>query len=636
MLLSMFLVGLATAPASAAPKPNGPGDRALLAPTQLRSVDHELSTDFKVQYGLHYIAGEAVWLRGYNGALMGPVLRVRPGDSLIVDMENALPGNACNEPSAGGHGGHSGACGKDTNEPHGFNTTNLHTHGLWVSPTGNSDNVLLSLYPGDTFHNEINIPSDHPPGTHWYHAHHHGSVALQVSAGLAGMLIIEGGLDEVPEIAAAREELLVFQQVAYSQADCMGEDGKDVRSPAAIEAKAGCIESYTNFGPSTWPNVKDAEGNVDKGQLRFTTINGQVQPTVFAYPGEVVRFRSVHAGVRESVHVAITPMPPKAKLLPKTLAAMDAGIIGPEGTAGQRTSAYLDTIPLLPIHEVSNDGIAFGRVDEKRSIELQPGYRSDFLVKFDKPGDYVILDAAADDLDQLRPDGGAEVTKVLGYVRVAGSRVDMKLPTTAQVAHLAPYPHVEDAELTGCQDNVFNIETARPDGQTWFTVNDKPYCPNATPRQVPLHQAEEWRLVSKLVNHPFHIHVNPFEVLPDENNQLEHPVWKDTWLVHGPVSGYAESEQELYDLVTRVRTRYRRYIGAYVLHCHILDHEDQGMMQEVEVLNHTPAGSSVSCAEPIDLGLFPGSGADRPQGEDPCAEAAPMSPATPMAPGMGH
>ena len=212
----------------------------------------------------------------------------------------------------------------------------------------------------------------------------------------------------------------------------------------------------------------------------------------------------------------------------------------------------------------------------------------------------------------------------------------MKLPTTEQVAHLAPYPHVEDSELTGCQDNVFNIETARPDGQTWFTVNDKPYCPTATPRQVPLHQAEEWRLVSKLVNHPFHIHVNPFEVQPDENNQLEHPVWKDTWLVHGPVSGYATSEQELYDLVTRVRTRYRRYIGAYVLHCHILDHEDQGMMQEVEVLNHTPAGSSVSCAQPIDLGLFPGSGADRPPNEDPCAEAAPMSPAMPMAPGMGH
>ena len=114
-------------------------------------------------------------------------------------------------------------------------------------------------------------------------------------------------------------------------------------------------------------------------------------------------------------------------------------------------------------------------------------------------------------------------------------------------------------------------------------------------------------MVSKFVNHPFHIHVNPFEVLADPTEPGARHVWRDTLLVRGPDGArYAETKQELYDRVIRVRTRYRRYIGTYVLHCHILDHEDQGMMQEVEVAVHPPEGSSVSCDQPIDLGDFPG------------------------------
>ena len=63
-----------------------------------------------------------------------------------------------------------------------LNHTNLHTHGLHVSPAGNSDNVLLDIAPGETFEYEIKIPPDHVPGTYWYHAHMHGSTATQVLA----------------------------------------------------------------------------------------------------------------------------------------------------------------------------------------------------------------------------------------------------------------------------------------------------------------------------------------------------------------------------------------------------------------------------------------------------------------------
>ena len=377
---------------------------------------------------------------------------------------------------------------------------------------------------------------------------------------------------------------------------------------------AGCIETFTNFGPGIWPQVKEApppDGEMpepNERPLRHTTINGQVQPTLFARPGEVVRLRAVHAGVRETIHLSIWPY----ENVEKTRALMerlDARVLGAPGPP-PKPRDYLreeGVGKIVPLYELAADGIAFGRVDEVWSVELQPGYRSDVLARFDRPGDYVILDAAAGSSTQLRPRDGPESTKILAYVRVSGEPVEMELPTNEDVAGLAPYPHIEDDELTGCQDNVFNIANVADASRIAFTVNDEPYDPAARPRTVPLGQAEEWRLVSKFVNHPFHIHVNPFEVQADPDDPESKSVWRDTLLVRGPGGAkYAKTQQELYDRVIRVRTRYRRYIGTYVLHCHILDHEDQGMMQEVEVAPHPPAGSSVSCDQPIDLGDFPG------------------------------
>jgi FtsP/CotA-like multicopper oxidase with cupredoxin domain len=612
--LGLLTLSAASA-AVAAAGDRAPGDVALLRPPEIRSVNGELTTQFAIRYGAHRIAGDPVWLRGYNDALAGPVLRLRPGDTLRVDMLNQLPRTPCNRPRRGGHGHHASGpapdCPKPLNEPHGFNTTNLHTHGLWVSPVGNSDNVLLSLYPGDEFQNEIKIPRDHPPGTHWYHAHHHGSVALQVSSGLVGMLVIEGGLDDVPAVARAREEILVFQQVSYSSRDCVGEDGEDVRPAAQRALDAGCIETYTNFGPGIWPHVKETaspESGPDRDELRHTTVNGQVQPTMFARPGEVLRLRAVHAGVRETLTLSIWPHE-SAESTAALMARLDDRVLGAPGRP-PRPRDYLEEEGrgrIVPLYEMAADGIAFGRVDEVSSVVLQPGYRSDILVRFDEAGDYVVLDAAAGPGTQLRPDDGPETTKILGYVRVSGDPVEGELPTQEDVAGLAPYPHVEDAEIAGCQDNVFNIENVSDPSRTRFTVNDAPYDPESRPRTVPLGQAEEWRLVSKFVNHPFHIHVNPFEVVENPNDPRPQPVWRDTLLVMGPGGArYATTRQELYDKVIRVRTRYRRYIGRYVLHCHILDHEDQGMMQEVEVAPHPPKGSSVVCDQPIDLGAFPG------------------------------
>jgi FtsP/CotA-like multicopper oxidase with cupredoxin domain len=104
-----------------------------------------------------------------NAPYVAPTIAVDPGDTVRITLHNKLPA----DPSCT-------AMTEDPDTPHWFNGTNLHSHGLWVRPTGRGDNVLLSINPGVSFQYEYNIPPDHPAGTFWYHSHRHGSTALQV------------------------------------------------------------------------------------------------------------------------------------------------------------------------------------------------------------------------------------------------------------------------------------------------------------------------------------------------------------------------------------------------------------------------------------------------------------------------
>jgi hypothetical protein len=135
-----------------------------------------------------YNGEDPVSLRSYGGCKSGPVIDVLPGNTLRIDLKNQLsasdPSCLTNPPS-----------GLDLNQAPAIgcsNTINLHTHGMHVSPSGNSDNVLLDIAPQTEFPYEINIPSNHPAGTFWYHAHRHGSTAVQVASGASGVLLVHG------------------------------------------------------------------------------------------------------------------------------------------------------------------------------------------------------------------------------------------------------------------------------------------------------------------------------------------------------------------------------------------------------------------------------------------------------------
>lgn len=546
------LIATAGAPQASAAKPGcdyAPidlekyGGKPFAAPAEVvASRDGVLEMDLRVGYGHYTIAGCAVRLRTYNGALTGPTLRVKPGDVLRIRLINDLPPN---KP----HMGH------NPNIPHGFNTTNLHTHGLWVSPLGNGDNVTLKIEPGTSFINEIAIPEDHAPGTFWYHAHVHGSTALQVSSGMAGMIVIEGGLDDAPSIAPAAEKLMVFQQIGYDE--------------------NGEIENYDGFGPGKW------------GQShRMTTINGQIVPEITLTGGEVQRWRMVHAGVRETISPTLRRFRDGDDADPQSnpLGAM-LSALSPEA---------LNALPrAVPLHEIAADGLAFGRVDTWDVVQLQPGYRSDVMVKLPvnrslRPEIYLLTDEALFSDAALLQE--AEQERLLAVVKVLPGDADMALPTSREVAPYLAHPWIEDDEIdpAGAQSVVFNLDNRVCDetGQCEPTTCDPASDPNCAfrfmisdrtysdfySRSLKLGTAAEWTLSSKLANHPYHIHVNPFEVTQIAPDGREVKIWKDTLFIR-------EGEPPV-----TVRTRYERFIGTFVIHCHILDHEDQGMMELVTIL----------------------------------------------------
>jgi FtsP/CotA-like multicopper oxidase with cupredoxin domain len=141
-----------------------------------------LDTRLRAALGRVLINGRRVAALSYEGSFPGPTLVICAGDKLTVHLQN------------------------DLTEP-----TNLHTHGFHVSPEANHDNVFVRIDPGQSFTYEYDIPHDMPAGSYWYHPHLHTFVEPQIFAGLAGAIVQEGGLDDVPALRHVPQRWIVIQ-----------------------------------------------------------------------------------------------------------------------------------------------------------------------------------------------------------------------------------------------------------------------------------------------------------------------------------------------------------------------------------------------------------------------------------------
>jgi FtsP/CotA-like multicopper oxidase with cupredoxin domain/peroxiredoxin len=489
----------------------------------------------------------------YNGKRAGPTIRVRRGSKFQIHLVNALnKGDKDVMPP--------GDAAAKYERPHGFCTTNLHTHGLHVSPSGNSDNILdVSIDPGADYLFDYEIDPKHPSGTFWYHPHKHGAVAYQVSNGVAGALIVEGtpgdainDLDDIPEIAATREnEKILLLQLYNYRVDDSG--------PAPV----GRIDAMTIYNEPADPDVGNCKalpiGGSATGQV--TAINGLINPTIEIAPGEVQRWRIIDAGW---------------------------DVIRPLVFVDDRDNPTGD----LRFREIAIDGLATGTMRQQSPLTLAPGQRSDVLIKAPMVprGETRIYH-----LKQLATSSArathnrATDASYLAKIVVRGEPRPMTLPEVKDLARCRPFDPVGDDELVPptIPDGLLRFAAKDPSDPSkpetgFYTINDRTFhAQEMQPPILTLGTAQEWTIRAEVSNHPFHLHVNPFQVVSytckncpgdalDHSVQLD--VWRDTLYI---------LEGETY----KIRTRFRDYDGDAVLHCHILDHEDQGMMMRIRFVD---------------------------------------------------
>ena len=483
-----------------------------------------------------------------------------------------------------------------------FNITNLHSHGLWISPSGNSDNVLLAIEPSVNFEYEYNVPVDHPAGTFWYHPHIHGTTAMQVGSGMTGAMVVYGTrpptetengdldtlLKKFEPVGGSVAEVLMFQQVPYA---CKVTG--TTFDWNCTEGETGVVENFKQVGP----------GSAWKNSGRYTMINGQVQPTFHMVSKNLYRWRLIDAGFQSSITFGIKKVNDQAQL--------DKFLTSPEGAVDMDT--VCNGIDVTQF-EVASDGLTHKKTISKIQNYLQPGYRSDILFSLPEEGYYCVYDNKG--TDSLN--SAAKKTRMLGVINASRNRdparkegssaaeqtafLKAQLKAAAQYANpkvqadvlkdldngleltrFVPHQPITQAEITesGQKDIGIRYSFGPKPEENKFWINDKAYEPEVVDQKLLLGAAQAWKLSSDSGSHPHHIHVNPFEIIsitnksdgtPSTDPQYKDMVgtWHDTILV-------------TQDVNVEIRTRYERYIGKYVLHCHILGHEDQGMMQNVEV-----------------------------------------------------
>ncbi|HEV8307236.1 MAG TPA: multicopper oxidase family protein [Methylomirabilota bacterium] len=529
----------------------------------------------------------------FNGRIPGPTFRVKPGDALDLLLLNDLPRNPARQ-----RGG---------NFPHDPYTTNLHTHGWTVSPAGISDNVLRLMEPRSRSPIRVQLPGDHQSGTFWYHPHKHGSVSFQLFGGMAGFLIVEGGpgtLDDLPEVKAARDVLMAFQEIRTDQ------NGRlPFVNPSAMQLGTDPVTG----NPGLWSTLKN-------GRL-FMTTNGVTNPALHMSPGEVQRWRFLNAASGATLVVA--------------LQGHAMNIVANDGITAPNVQALPPGVPYV----------------------LGTGQRGDVLVKAGRPGVYKLqaLDPGASPGWPVISGTGIDPAPrnvrfsfdlpnptwpvTLATIIVSGPTRSMRLPTgplpvpraipSIRTMLSTPPNVVRKIVFEICGERVFMQalgsrlptcgwyqERYNPPfwGGTPFTSlnmmrdDNDPGTPSGNPAKPLINFAkeslfhhdeplfddmfvgnrEEWTIINRsFSDHTFHIHQNPFLVTHVNGKRLRVPQWRDTVLVPAaqpqPGANPVNINQASFGSIT-FRTFFDPdTVGGFVMHCHVLNHEDIGMMQRLEI-----------------------------------------------------
>lgn len=539
------------------------------------------SNVLNVGYTTSNIAGYRMRTRTYNGATAGPLIEAYPGTTLSITVNNQLPPNP--PQSVPGEQGlqiplfedvgrprKSKTIGKRAasaavdpmNNPNHFNTTNLHVHGIQTTPhlynpIGTSDPMaqMIAIEPGESFTYKLPIPDDHPSGLYWYHPHHHGSTDVQVSGGMAGLIAVRGAIDQVPEIAAAREIFFVVQSLQVNA----GPDGVYQYEPVPYALpQNGGYSGATDYVMMT----VNGEGILWIDQSSATappTFTPLSVPTFQMRPGEVIRLRMLNGT--------------NGTYLPIVLPGMNVYLIGTDGV-------NLPAPQKLKL-DFTGQVTQFNVMDPATTaLGTSPGNRVELLIQAPStPGTYTMSAAAQNNIETQLP-----AISLATFV-VSGEPMNMSIPSALPATpREAP---IADSEIVNRRTITFHEAVVQPPGFLTSLSGFWPYIDSAMFDEMKvdynfkLGTAEEWTIVNgTMCGHPFHVHVNSFELIAINGVPLTAPQTWDTFMVPPAQANYGNMVDGMTPIGSiTVRIRFKEWTGKSVLHCHILNHEDIGMMK---------------------------------------------------------
>jgi FtsP/CotA-like multicopper oxidase with cupredoxin domain len=510
---------------------------------------------------------------------------------------------------------------------HGLNSTNFHFHGFHVSPHLPQDNVNLEIRPplppgaaaekahgahgpdAPVAYGHFDFDVDplrysQAPGTHWYHAHKHGATALQVLNGQVGTVEVQGEFDRKLDDYFRRKgggrlvnRLLVVQQIQELP-----------------------------------PGLGGADQN---GAI---LVNGQGNPKVHMKRGEIQRWRFVGATMQGSAALRIGFPDIAGKPRPEVRQiAMDGVQFSPDNYACQPFLNQPDCTP------APNDS----SFDELTAFNLNPGNRVDVLVKAptEAGAHCVVLDITTKlaEVSRAREAHAARAQSTTGTCGVSNGLgplftlvVDggeqevvrnMTFPSKAEFPAMPPFladiPPVTDKALQKTvayqmvgQGNLAGGPGSgtgqgnNPGSQFW--INQKKYDPGCANETVTVDVPEQWTLRNNSlgVAHPFHIHQNPFQLhSQSDRGTYKYPVWRDVLAIPtatttaSPAPTALEPNSNPDDpnapwgkaVMTYVA---KEFTGAFVNHCHILGHEDRGMMHNTQSVCANGGGATTGPVAP--------------------------------------
>jgi FtsP/CotA-like multicopper oxidase with cupredoxin domain len=559
----------ATPQAARDPCARPPAGSLVSDPAELRSSGGILSVELAVR-NHREDDGSLRYCYVTPGGEQSPTLRMRPGDLLVLKLKNELsdlgPVTAAPAPAGGAvgtshrHSPDKPAAGQDpcTSASMSLTSTNLHFHGLTVPPICHVDEVLRTSIPAGAppFEYRFRIPAHEAPGLYWYHPHIHGFTTAQVLGGASGALIIEGIERANPALAGMAQRVLVIRDQNLLHPDAPPSKSEPVVPKMLIDRDGDSANNGTGFGKP----AKDLS-------INYVSVPYPDYPpaAIEMRPGERQLWRVVNACGITYLNLAVIFRHAPQKL----------GIVA------------IDGVPL------NANGNPDNAIEWRDHIGLPPGARVEFIVAAPPAGVPALLVTRTVDTGQ---GGENDPNRALAAITASPNAPEARssLPSEHAPLPAAPLAWLGDVAPVRVRKLYFSeklTNPADPNSATEFylTVDGdtpKPFDPAASEPNIVVKQGdvEDWIIENRSSElHAFHIHQLHFLLIDWSGAPINEPFLRDT--VNVP---YFNGRTLEYPSV-RVRMDFRDpdTVGTFVYHCHLLEHEDGGMMGTIRVLPAT-------------------------------------------------